>query len=45
VADEGEERWPLAISSFSQVKDVVEGARWRAPRARRATKGQGKGKP
>jgi FMN phosphatase YigB (HAD superfamily) len=28
-------RWPLAISSFSQVLDVVDGARWSAPRRRR----------
>jgi hypothetical protein len=40
VADEGKERWPLAISSFSQVKDVVQGSRWSAPRALRARKGK-----
>jgi phosphoglycolate phosphatase len=45
VADEGQERWPLAISSFSQVRDIVEGARWSAGRAPRARKGKGKGKP
>jgi len=28
VADAGPERWPLAISSFTQVRDVLEGARW-----------------
>ena len=39
VSEEGHERWPLAISSFAQVKDVVQGARWTAPRAR---KGKGK---
>ena len=39
VADEGRERWPLAISSFTQVKDVVQGARWRPPRPVRAGKG------
>ncbi|MEY2667572.1 MAG: hypothetical protein RJA59_210 [Pseudomonadota bacterium] len=46
VADEGHERWPLAISSFSQVRDVVEGVRWAAPRGVRATgrKGKAKGK-
>jgi phosphoglycolate phosphatase len=26
-------RWPLAISSFVQVLDVIAGARWTAPRA------------
>ena len=41
VADEGSERWPLSISSFTQVRDVLEGARWRgggrvsAPKARK----------
>jgi FMN phosphatase YigB (HAD superfamily) len=35
VAEEGQERWPLAISSFAQVRDVVQGARWTAPRAAR----------
>jgi phosphoglycolate phosphatase len=28
------ERWPLAISSFSQVLDVIDGMRWTAPRAK-----------
>jgi len=27
------ERWPLAISSFSQVLDIVDGVRWTTPRA------------
>ena len=39
VAEEGRERWPLAISSFTQVREVVEGARWvgsRRPARRRA---------
>ena len=31
VADETPQRWPLAISSFTQVLDVVDGARWTAP--------------
>jgi len=32
VADAGPERWPFAISSFTQVREVLEGARWaRAP--------------
>ena len=54
VADEGLSRWPLAISSFEQVRDVVQGARWTTPRAgqaRRAgstararSKGTGKGR-
>ena len=30
AADEGQERWPLAISSFTQVRDVVQGSRWTA---------------
>jgi phosphoglycolate phosphatase len=29
-------RWPLAISSFTQVLEVLDGARWTAPRARRS---------
>jgi FMN phosphatase YigB (HAD superfamily) len=34
VAEEGTARWPLAISSFAQVLDVIDGARWSAaPRA------------
>jgi phosphoglycolate phosphatase len=41
VADEGQERWPLAISSFVQLRDIVEGAgvrrrRGPAPRRRRS---------
>ncbi len=43
VADEGQERWPLAISSFSQVRDVVQGSRWTAPRRTRTGTGKGKG--
>ena len=35
VAEEGQERWPLAISSFTQVRDVVQGSRWTAARAAR----------
>jgi len=31
VADEGRERWPLSVSSFTQVREVVEGARWTIP--------------
>lgn len=42
VADEAQGRWPLAISSFVQVLDVLEGARWtparRAPAGRRRRK-------
>jgi hypothetical protein len=50
VADEGHERWPLCISSFTQVKDVVQGARWsaprppRPPRAKTAKRARGRGK-
>jgi phosphoglycolate phosphatase len=37
VAEETHARWPLAISSFTQVLEVVDGARWtRAPGAGRA---------
>ncbi len=43
VAEEGQERWPLSISSFVQVRDVVAGARWSAPRAARR-KGVRKGR-
>ena len=39
------ERWPLAISSFSQVLEIVDGMRWTSPqppprrsRARRRTR-------
>jgi len=39
VAEQTPERWPLAISSFTQVREVVLGARWvgptRAPSRRR----------
>ncbi len=35
VADETPQRWPLAISSFTQVLEIVDGARWTAaPRLR-----------
>jgi len=44
VADEGHERWPLAISSFAQVREVVQGARWTAPRTARPRRATGKGK-
>ncbi len=42
VSDEGRERWPLAISSFAQVRDVVRGARWTTPAAPRARKRKGR---
>jgi phosphoglycolate phosphatase len=41
VAEEGHERWPLSISSFVQVRDVVEGLRWTRP-GRRAPRGRGR---
>jgi FMN phosphatase YigB (HAD superfamily) len=44
VADEGHERWPLCISSFTQVKDVVLGARWSAPRPARARRARSRGR-
>jgi hypothetical protein len=31
VADAGAARWPLAISSFTQVLEILDGARWCAP--------------
>jgi phosphoglycolate phosphatase len=31
VAEETPQRWPLSISSFTQVLDVVDGARWVRP--------------
>ncbi len=31
VAEEGTGRWPLAISSFTQVLEVLDGARWSRP--------------
>lgn len=42
VAEETPARWPLAISSFTQVLDLLDGARWTAPRAQAAARG---GKP
>ena len=33
-AARGRSRWPLAISSFSQVLDVLDGARWSRPERR-----------
>jgi phosphoglycolate phosphatase len=40
VADETPARWPLSISSFTQVIEVLDGARWVQPpaRARRTPK-------
>ena len=35
VADATPARWPLAISSFTQVLDVLDGARWTRPSASR----------
>jgi len=41
VAEEGHDRWPLSVSSFVQVKDILEGARWSPPaRARRRRAGR-----
>jgi len=42
VAEETPQRWPLSISSFTQVLDVVDGARWVRPAvgARRGTAGE-----
>jgi phosphoglycolate phosphatase len=31
VAEEVPLRWPLALSSFTQVREIVEGARWLRP--------------
>jgi FMN phosphatase YigB (HAD superfamily) len=36
VADETPTRWPLAISSFSQVLEILDGARWAPSRRRKA---------
>jgi len=33
VADESQGRWPLAISSFTQVLEILDGAQWRGGRA------------
>jgi phosphoglycolate phosphatase len=39
VAEATPTRWPLAISSFTQVLDVLDGARWtRPPTPRRTTR-------
>ncbi len=43
VADPTAERWPLAISSFSQVRDVVLGARWAMPARASAPRWRGRG--
>jgi len=42
VAEETPQRWPLSISSFTQVLDVVDGARWVRPAVggRRGTAGE-----
>jgi FMN phosphatase YigB (HAD superfamily) len=46
VADETPARWPLAISSFTQVLEVLDGARWvkqaqaRLPRSQAARRGR-----
>ncbi len=37
VAEATPTRWPLAISSFTQVLDVLDGARWTRPPAPRRT--------
>ncbi len=37
VADEAQGRWPLAISSFTQILEILDGVRWTA--GRRATSG------
>jgi FMN phosphatase YigB (HAD superfamily) len=39
VADEGAARWPLAISSFTQVLDILDGLRWCAPAAQPPRRG------
>jgi FMN phosphatase YigB (HAD superfamily) len=36
VAEETEARWPLALSSFTQVLEVIDGARWVRPPGRAA---------
>jgi phosphoglycolate phosphatase len=43
VAEETTSRWPLAISSFTQVLEVLDGARWTAPRAGRRPAGRTRG--
>lgn len=48
VAEEVPLRWPLALSSFAQVREVVEGARWTRPAAplrRAARRPRGRGRP
>jgi FMN phosphatase YigB (HAD superfamily) len=49
VADETTGRWPLAISSFTQVLEILDGARWARPEAasaprRRAARGPVRGR-
>jgi phosphoglycolate phosphatase len=34
VAEETTARWPLAVSSFTQVLEIIDGARWTPPRGR-----------
>jgi phosphoglycolate phosphatase len=36
VADVDTPRWPLAIASFVQILDILDGARWTAPRKARS---------
>jgi phosphoglycolate phosphatase len=41
VAEETAARWPLAVSSFTQVLEIVDGTRWvGAPAAGRPRKRQ-----
>jgi phosphoglycolate phosphatase len=43
VAEETPARWPLAISSFVQVLEVIDGARWTSPQPPRRGKAGGAG--
>ncbi len=40
VAEESPARWPLAISNFAQVLDVLDGLRWTRPARRKAARGR-----
>jgi phosphoglycolate phosphatase len=40
VSEETPARWPLAISSFVQVLEILDGVRWEAPRASSAGEGR-----
>jgi hypothetical protein len=43
VAEETPARWPLSISSFTQVLELLDGTRWTRPAGRGPGRGAGTG--